>query len=178
MTRLAIAAVLAFASCASAADPVPDAKKVEFFETKIRPVLVEQCYKCHSEEAAKEKKLKGGLTLDTRDGTRKGGDTGAAVVPGSPEKSLLIRAIRYKDEGMQMPPKAKLPDDVVADFEAWVKAGAPDPRDGGKAARAEIDIEKGRQFWAFQPPKKVPAPSFSRDAKRSAWVRSPIDAFL
>jgi hypothetical protein len=155
----------------------PTAEQLTFFEKKIRPVLVEQCYQCHSEEAARQKKLKGGLYLDTRDGTRTGGDTGAAVVPGGPEKSLLVRALRHTDDGLRMPPKAKLPDAAVADFEVWVKMGAPDPRGGAKVAKTEIDIEKGRQFWAFQPPKKAPVPSFT-DAKRSAWVRSPIDAFL
>src|SRR5437762_11436928 len=88
----------------------------DFFEKKIRPVLVEHCYKCHSASA---EKVKGGLLLDTREGLRKGGDTGPAVVPGDPGKSLLVRAVRYKDEAMKMPPKQKLPDAVVADFEQW-----------------------------------------------------------
>src|SRR5205085_4014877 len=97
----------------------------KFFEAKIRPVLVTQCGKCHAQTA---EKLKGGLRLDSREGLRRGGDSGPAVVPGKPEASLLIRAIRYRDEELRMPPKEKLADAVVADFEAWVKMGAPDPR--------------------------------------------------
>src|SRR3954453_10287042 len=90
----------------------------DFFESKIQPVLVEYCYKCHS---AQSEKLKGGLHLDTRDGLLKGGDTGPAIVPGDPNKSLLIRALQYKDETLQMPPKKRLPDEIVNDFVAWVK---------------------------------------------------------
>ena len=92
------------ASPAIGADPAG----IEFFEKKIRPVLAEHCYKCHSAEAEKAKKLKGGLLLDTRDGLRKGGDSGPAVVPGKPAESLLVKALRY-DGDTQMPPKGKLP---------------------------------------------------------------------
>src|SRR5258708_38473195 len=134
----------------------PEQKK--FFEAKIRPVLVTQCGKCHAQTA---EKLRGGLRLDSREGLRRGGDSGPAVVPGKPEASLLIRAIRYRDEELRMPPKAKLPDAVVADFEAWGKMGAPDPRTDpdGVAARSPIDIAKGREFWSFRPPKKAPPPA-------------------
>jgi cytochrome c553 len=145
----------------------PTAEQIAFFEKKIRPVLVDKCYKCHSADA---EKVKAELYLDTRDGVRKGGETGPSVVPGNPDKSLLIRAIRFKDESMQMPPKAKLPDDVIADFEAWVKMGAPDPREG-KIAKHDINIEKGRQFWSFQPPKKQPIPPIAK-------AENPIDAYL
>jgi len=94
---------------------------VEFFEKQIRPVLVDSCYKCHSKDA---EKIKGGLLLDTRDGLLKGGDTGPALVPGDPEKSLLVKAIRYTDENLQMPPKGKkLPAAQVADFEPGSKWG-------------------------------------------------------
>ncbi|QEL19113.1 PSD1 and planctomycete cytochrome C domain-containing protein [Limnoglobus roseus] len=131
----------------------PTAEQVKFFEAKIRPVLVEQCYKCHSSET---EKVKAGLTLDTRDGLRRGGDTGPAIVPGNATKSLLIDVLTTKDEDRQMPPKKKLPDTVIADFKAWVTMGAPDPRDGAaKVVKNEIDIEKGRQFWAFQPLRKA-----------------------
>ena len=129
--------------------------KLKFFETKIRPVLMTKCAKCHASDA---EKVKGGLLVDSREGLRKGGDTGPAVVPGNLDESLLITAIRYKDDSLQMPPKTKLPDEVVADFEKWVKMGAPDPRGGaGSAAAAQsaVDVEKGRQFWAFQPPRAV-----------------------
>src|SRR5688572_510533 len=101
---------------------------VDFFERKIRPVLVERCYECHSAQA---EKLKGGLLLDTKEGVLKGGDTGPAIVPGNPEKSLLIKAVRYTSDDLQMPPKnKKLPDEQIADLEEWVKMGAPDPRTG------------------------------------------------
>src|SRR5688500_10886889 len=101
---------------------------IEFFEKHIRPVLVEKCYKCHSAEAASDKKLKGDLLLDTRDGLLKGGENGKVVVPGDPDKSSLIIALRFTDPEFQMPPKEPLPKEQVAAFEAWVKMGAPDPR--------------------------------------------------
>ncbi|MFM8273609.1 MAG: PSD1 and planctomycete cytochrome C domain-containing protein [Gemmata sp.] len=151
----------------------PNAEQLAFFEKKIRPVLVEHCYECHSAES---KKVKGGLTLDTRDGFRRGGDSGPAIIPGGPARSPLMLALTSKNKDQAMPPKGKLPDSVIADFEAWVKMGAPDPREGKAATvkKYEVDIEKGREFWAFAPPKKhaVPAP------KNAAWVRSPVDAFL
>src|SRR2546425_4460384 len=103
-----LAAPLFFASPAAAADEAG----VHFFERKIRPVLVEHCYSCHSETA---KKLRGGLRLDSRDGLRKGGDSGPALVPGYPDRSLLIKAVRYTDEHLHMPPKGKLPDTLLAD---------------------------------------------------------------
>ncbi|MEM7012684.1 MAG: DUF1553 domain-containing protein, partial [Verrucomicrobiota bacterium] len=130
-----------------------DPKQIEFFEAKIRPVLVEHCYQCHSQEAKENNKLKGGLYLDSRDATRVGGDTGSAVVPGDLKKSLLLTALRYEDD-FEMPPKTQLPKNVIADFEKWIKAGAADPRDGKGVVRDEIDMEKGRQFWAFQPLEK------------------------
>src|SRR5690606_37866712 len=99
---------------------------VEFFEKKIRPVLVQHCYECHSSDA---KKLGGGLLLDSRQGVLKGGDSGSLVDAARPEESLLLKAIRYADDSVQMPPQGKLPATVIADFEAWVKQGLPDPRD-------------------------------------------------
>ncbi len=143
----------------------PDQEK--FFETRIRPVLVGQCFKCHASTA---EKLRGGLRLDTRDGPRTGGDSGPAVVPGNLEESLLIRAIRYTEKELRMPPKAKLPDQVVADFEAWVKMGAPDPRSDGASATARppVDLAKGREFWSFRPPKKSEPPALSAQTGRAA----------
>src|SRR5437660_622785 len=107
---------------------------IEFFEKKIRPVLVEQCYRCHSEQA---KKRKGGLTLDTKAGLLKGGGGGPVIVPGKPNESVLIKALRQTGE-LKMPEDGKLPDAVVADFEAWVKMGAPDPREGSALAKTEV----------------------------------------
>src|SRR5690349_4655066 len=108
---------------------------VEFFEQRIRPVLVERCYKCHSAEAEQNKKLKGKLRLDTRDGILKGGESGKpAIVPGDADHSLLIEAILYKNEDLQMPPKGRLSEAQVADFVAWVGMGAPDPRAASSSA--------------------------------------------
>src|SRR5262249_44182844 len=150
----------------------PDTAGVEYFEKKIRPLLVEHCYPCHSAEA---KKKRGGLVLDTRAGIRAGGDTGAAVVPGKPDASLLLTAVRYADPRLKMPPSGRLPAAAVADLEEWVKRGAPDPRDRAAVTAARgIDVEAGRKFWAFQPPRAHPAPQ----VKDTAWPRGDIDRFL
>ena len=152
----------------------PDAKALELFEKKIRPVLVEKCYSCHSAEAAKNKKLKGGLQLDTRQGLLTGGETGPAIVPGKPAEGTLLNALRYTTD-LKMPPTTKLADSVVADFEAWIKAGAVDPRDGKTSTTtAGIDWESARKHWAFQSPKKYPAPA----VKQIGWGQNGIDAFV
>ena len=114
-----VCVLMALGVCISARGQ--SAEDVEFFEKKIRPVLVGQCFKCHSSEA---KKLKGGLRVDSRELMFKGGETGPAVVEGRPNQSLLIKAIRWTDKDLQMPPKEQLPASVVADFERWVAAGA------------------------------------------------------
>jgi len=143
---------------------------VDFFEKKIRPVLVKECYGCHSSEP---KKLRGGLRLDSRASMLVGGDSGPALVPGKPEESLLIEALRY--DGLEMPPKGKLDSTVVADFEHWIKSGAEDPRDGGnRPAKAGIDIEAGRRFWSYQKPRHSEPPSVDN----VAWPRSDIDRFV
>jgi hypothetical protein len=136
-------------------EAAPDTAGLEFFEQKIRPVLTERCYSCHSATA---EKLKGNLFLDTREGTLKGGDLGPSVVPGNPERSLLLKAIRYTDEDLRMPPKKRLPSEQVADFEAWVRRGAPDPRSKG-AAKPRVDPAKVKAHWAFQPLKDSPLAS-------------------
>lgn len=149
-------------------------EQAEFFENKIRPVLVEHCYACHS---AKAEKLQGKLLLDSRDATRKGGESGAAVVPGEPDKSLVLQALRY--ENYEMPPKGKLPPEVIADFELWIKHGAVDPRESASAAVAAphqptIDFTAGRQFWSFQPPQPHAPPPVSNPA----WPARKIDRFI
>ncbi|HWB09778.1 MAG TPA: PSD1 and planctomycete cytochrome C domain-containing protein [Pirellulales bacterium] len=150
-----------------------DAAGLELFEKRIRPVLVQECYQCHSSQAVAQKKLKGGLLLDTREGARKGGESGPAVVPGKPDESLLVRALRHED--FEMPPKGKLPDGVIADFVKWVELGAPDPRSGpGAAAARQIDIAAGRQFWSFQRLGALTPP----DVADRAWVRTPVDQFV
>ncbi len=118
----------------------------EFFESRIRPVLIQRCVKCHGE------KSKGGLRLDSRAGWEKGGDAGPAVIPGKPGASPLIRQIRAEPGSVpSMPPDRPLPDAVVADFVRWVELGAPDPRSGSVAAAKAIDWTSARQFWAFRP---------------------------
>ncbi len=149
-------------------------EQVKFFETKIRPVLATKCAECHASGA---KKIKAGLLVDSREGLLKGGDTGPAVVPGNLDESLLITAIGYKDDSLQMPPRGKLPEEVIADFETWVKMGAPDPRTSsptGSSANRGVDLDKARQFWAFQPPKAVQPPQ----VKDASWPRSDIDRFV
>ncbi|MCX6854253.1 MAG: hypothetical protein NTV80_05040, partial [Verrucomicrobia bacterium] len=125
--------------------------QLDFFEKKVRPILVQRCYECHSEESGKKK---GGLAVDARDSLLMGGDNGPALVAGHPDKSLLIEAIRYQNRDMQMPPKSALPAAEKKTLEEWVKMGAPDPRDT-IAVKAHgprvIDLEAGRQHWAFQP---------------------------
>ncbi len=146
---------------------------IEFFEKKIRPVLVERCYECHSTKA---KKIEGSLLLDSREASHKGGDLGPAVVPGDLDKSLLIQAIRYTDENLQMPPKEKgrLSAEIVADFEAWVKRGAPDPRDGSAPPSNTVDIEAARKRWPYTPPVEPAIPA----VKDAAWPRNPLDHFI
>jgi hypothetical protein len=155
-------------------------EQLEFFEKNIRPVLVEHCYECHSEEKGKNK---GELTLDTRDGIRAGGDRGPAVVPGKPDDSILINAIRQVGQ-LRMPPDSRggiLPDDVIANFEQWVKDGAADPRDSAKIVTAQAakpekayDWTKERQYWAFQEPKAVAPPQVA-DAQ---WPKTEVDHFV
>jgi hypothetical protein len=161
---------------ASAADaPKLTAAQTEFFESKVRPVLVENCYKCHSAGA---EKIKGGLTLDTRDGWLKGGDSGPAIVPGKPDESLLIKAVRYVDKDLQMPPSdKKLPDNLIANLEQWVRMGAPDPRTEAISAKAmyAADLEKAKKHWAYKPVAKPEVPSI---ANRQSEIGNPIDAFI
>lgn len=162
--------VLSFGASAVAAD---DKEALAFFEAKIRPVLVEHCYKCHSAEAQTKNNWKGELLLDSREGTRVGGKTGPAVVPGDVKASLLISALRQEE--FAMPPSAKLSDAVIADFEQWVRNGAADPRDGQAPLAAKgIDLERGRKFWSFQPLKKSPPPQ----VQDAAWPRNEIDRFV
>jgi hypothetical protein len=144
---------------------------IEFFEKKIRPVLVDQCYSCHSAGA---KKLRGGLLLDSAAGVRKGGDTGPALVPGKPAESLMLKALRYEE--MKMPPAGKLPARVVADFEAWIAGGAADPREDKVAAPAQprIDIKAAQNQWAYQLPRRHDAPA----VQRGAWPQRPHDRFV
>ncbi len=170
---IALSAAWAVVPSSRAAD-APTPEQLAFFEKSIRPVLVRECYSCHSTDA---EKVRGSFKLDTRDAIRKGGDHGPAVVPGDVDKSYILKAIKHAEDVKPMPPKKdQLPDAVIADFEKWIAMGAPDPRDAPvkTAGQWQIDIEKGRKFWAFQPPKKTAPP----DVKDAAWPKSDIDRFL
>ncbi len=150
-----------------------DPAATEFFEKRIRPVLVERCYPCHGPAVAQPL---GGLRLSSREGLRRGGDSGPALVPGDPDASRLIRAIRYTDPRLQMPPKGKLDSQQILDFENWVRMGAPDPRSGEstEAKPRNIDFARARRHWAFQPLQATPPPPV-RDAR---WPRGAIDRYL
>ncbi|MDX2039660.1 MAG: PSD1 and planctomycete cytochrome C domain-containing protein [Acidobacteriota bacterium] len=146
----------------------------DFFERKIRPVLATNCYGCH---ASKMKSPMGGLALDTKSGLLKGGDSGPVIVPGKPAESLLLRAMRYSDPKLKMPPANRLADAVIADFEQWIAAGAPDPRVETVAVTAKprgIDFDKGRQWWAFQPVREIAAPNL----RQTSWPRTKVDRFI
>ena len=148
-------------------------EQLDFFEAKIRPVLVRECYSCHSAEAATKGKLRGGLLLDSRAAIRQGGDSGPAVVPQNLEKSLLLSAIKHEE--FEMPPKGKLAEAVIADFEKWIQSGAEDPRDGEPIAAAVMDVQTSKSFWSFQPIAN-PQPPAVKDAGK--WVRSDIDRYI
>jgi len=180
-TLLALLPILAMA-CLHVSAAEPDAAGIEFFEGKIRPLLAENCYKCHSHEAPK---LKGKLYVDSREALIAGGESGPALVPGDPAKSSIIEAVGYKNSDLQMPPKTKLSDAQVALLTEWVKRGAPWPKASGATANAagpkglpaDIDaaeFEKRKQQWSFQPVRAVPAPA----VKDGAWPKGTIDKFV
>ena len=152
---------------AFAADLTP--AQLDFFENKIRPVLGDHCYKCHSTFA---EKIKGGLLLDSREALLKGGDSGKAIVPGDPDASLLIKAVRYTDPDLQMPKDKKLDDDQIADLVKWVKMGAPDPRTATADQRKYSDNKTNH--WAWQPVKRVAIPETSNPD----WCQTPVDNFI
>ncbi|MEZ0389109.1 MAG: DUF1549 domain-containing protein, partial [Verrucomicrobium sp.] len=167
LTMLSLAAAAGVAAAS-------DGDGVDFFEKRIRPVLVEQCYECHSVKAGK---AKGGLQVDTREGMRLGGDTGAAVVPGDPAHSLLLAAISHAEPDLAMPPKKpKLSSGVIADFEAWIRAGAVDPREkqAEAATSGTIDLEAGRKFWSNRKPVAGAMP----EVKNAGWAVRSLDRFV
>jgi hypothetical protein len=168
--------ILCFTSLAAqAADAPLSPEQTSFFEQRIRPALSEHCEQCHSVAAQKNGKLKGSLFLDTKAGVLKGGDTGPALIPGKPDESLLIKAVRWNDSDSAMPPKKKLPDQFIEDFVKWVAMGAPDPRTGSAGqAKREINIEEGRRHWAFQPLSNPKAPV----VKNTTWPKNDVDRFL
>ncbi len=173
--RSLIGALLWFAlsACASAAEPLPR-EHVEYFETHIRPALIEHCYECHS-----GRKPQGGLRLDWRGGWQSGGESGPAIVPRRPAESLLIQAIKH--ENLEMPPKKKMPPAVIARFEQWIRAGAVDPRSELPVESSHVDepswperFAAARQHWSFRPIVEPALP----EVNDSLWSRHPIDRLL
>ncbi len=162
---LALLTVLSLSAPASAAeDARPTAEQLRFFESKVRPVLANNCQRCHGSQ-----KQNGGLRLDSAEALRKGGDTGPVVEPGKPAESLLLRAVNHEGE-LKMPPKEKLKPDEIAALTEWVRMGAPWPET--RVARPTAD--DARTYWAFQPVKGPPAPR----VKDEAWPRNDVDRFV
>ncbi|MEO7653343.1 MAG: DUF1549 domain-containing protein, partial [Bryobacteraceae bacterium] len=171
LTSLALSLLLAGLPTLLTAQEKPSVEGLEFFESKIRPMLAKNCYMCHSRAA---KAAMGGLVLDTRDSMRRGGQSGPAIVPGKADESFLLKAVRHEAK-IKMPPTGKLSAEVIADLVKWVEIGAPDPREEKVApVVSQIDIRKGREFWAFQAPKQQEAPA----VKGAAWTRGKIDRFI
>ena len=170
-----LCAAVAFGSLPAAyATPGISAEDLDFFEKKVRPLLAEHCYKCHSE---KSDKVKGSLLLDSKQGWQIGGDTGPSIIPGQPGKSLFMTAILYEDHDLQMPPKYKMEDGDIAILQDWIARGAPDPRNSTRKFKGlfePIDVEKGREFWAFKPITNPATP----DVKNKNWPVNDIDRFL
>lgn len=163
-----------FFPCLLRANPSPE--QIEFFESRIRPILAQECYECHSEAT----KSKGGLLLDTRSGWEKGGDSGEAVIlPGDPDNSLLLKSIAHEVEDLKMPKAgAKLEDSVLSDFRKWIEDGAVDPRDTPpspdqleKDTNWEAVRERREGWWSFQPIERPAVPDVD-------GVEHPVDQFL
>ncbi len=152
----------------------PNEEGQKFFEQKIRPVLVQHCYSCHSVGARDAKKLQGALFLDSAEGILAGGESGPALIKGNVAESRMIKAMKY--DGMEMPPTGKLSDEIIADFAKWIEMGAPDPRVGAapNKPKREINIDEGRKWWSFQPLKIIAPPSIPEGIS----TRSPIDNFI
>ncbi len=158
-----LAALLLALPAAGAETPAPEA--VRFFETNIRPLLAEQCYKCHGPS-----KQRADLRLDSRATILRGGDSGPAAVPGQPEQSLLIKAVRHVNKDLKMPPEQRLSERQIADLERWVRLGLPFPETKVAASKSETE----RPFWAFTPPVDPPLPA----VKDRSWPRAPLDHFI
>ncbi len=172
------AAALLYVTCSTAAtaqEISPEDR--DLFESRIRPLLAEKCYGCHSAAA---KSVKAGLLLDSKAGWMRGGETGTVVVPGSPEESLLWIAVSYENPDLQMPPKKKLAPDELAALREWIERGAPDPRSGEAPPRkpdpaGDFDLEARRDsHWAWRPVRVEPPPR----VEDSAWPRDEIDRYV
>ncbi|MGL5096374.1 MAG: DUF1549 domain-containing protein, partial [Planctomycetia bacterium] len=176
--RLWVVVALCFVGAIAGAEPAEPVKgtadDAEFFETKVRPILVQRCGECHS-----DKEPKGGLRVDSRAALVRGGDTGAAVVPGKPAEGELFKALAYGDDGYQMPPTGKLPEPEIAALRQWVERGAPWPTTaghGGDGPKIEpFDLAaRAKSHWAWRPIQDPPVPM----VKDVAWPRTPVDRFV
>lgn len=153
--------------------PAPvNAADIQFFESRIRPILAKHCYECHS---ATSKIVRGNFLADSRDSLRKGGDSGPAIQPGKPAESLLLAALKH--ESLEMPPKEKLPNTVIADFATWIERGAVDPRTEPTHSHLKaVDWTAAAQHWSFQPVPDVSPPEATGSSHR--WASNPIDQFI
>ena len=149
-----------------AAQPELTTPQLEFFEQRARPLLVEHCYSCHA-----GKKRQGGLSIEHRAGWQAGGDRGPAVVPGRPDESLLLQAVRYENDFLQMPPDGKLSDDEIAVLVSWVRMGAPDPRNGEGVEEAS---SSDATLWVFQPLAEANPP----EVNEASWPLLEADRFI
>jgi hypothetical protein len=153
------------------AGPAAAAEDIAFFEAKVRPLLVERCYACHSQKSGKRR---GGLHLDSRSALLKGGDSGAVIVSTQPEQSLLLKVIRHADGVPHMPPKGTLSDQEIALLHEWIRRGAPMPDSSPTTSARAPSIAEGRNFWSFRPPQSVPPPA----VHNTSWSQGRIDAFV
>ncbi len=170
---LVLVVPLATLSLSGAPPPTKSADE-EFFESKIRPILAEHCFQCHSQQS---QKLKGGLRLDDRDLILKGGESGRpAAIPGQPEQSLLIEAVTSAKEDLQMPPKERLSSNQVHDLREWIRRGIPFPKRESlsKSEASANRADKMARHWAFQPVRHPDRPK----VQDKTWVRNPVDAFV
>ncbi len=161
---IGLLAFTALLSKGAATDPV------DFFKNRVQPILVSNCYTCHTN-------LKmGGLQLDSLEHVLKGGNSGPSVIPGQADQSRLIRAVSYSDERLKMPPQGKLSDEQIADLRTWVESGVhwAQPGTSGPPAKEYVITAEQRKFWAFQPVHNPPLP----EVNNQPWVQKPIDRFI
>ncbi len=153
----------------------PTEEQLHFFENRIRPLLVDHCYECHSQDAAKPA---GHLLLDSRAGIIKGGMTEPAIIPEDPDNSLLMKAVSHTNPDLKMPPDEKLSDQQISDLATWIRMKAPDPRledtVAAVKAKTEINWEQARDFWSLRPLGSAVPP----EVANAAWPANPIDRFV